>query len=182
MKNTVLTVSVLLLTGLSCSVLDKKSEHVDASVFVGKNRIYSNVQKIAEAFPLTQEEALNFFNDLDSLQSKKFRNSIAQQFQYTGYTVFYAQPGHSKKVVKGIGIDIDTTVHVNMQQLGKQLGITWHSTDLIDIKAGKMHYSTIYTDMQKEKKVIHITLNLQRNNREVSFISIDKLPIDLVRN
>lgn len=181
MKNTLLSVSFFLLINLSCSVLDKKSERVDDSALVEKNRIYRSVHRIAEAFPLSQEEALQFFNDLDSIHSKKFRNSHAQQFQYDGYTVFYAQPGRSRKV-KGVGIDIDSTTHVNMQQLADQLGITWHNTDLIEIKAGRMHYSSIYTDAQKEKKEIHITLNLSKNNKEVSFISIDKLEDELARN
>lgn len=182
MKNAVLTTSFFLLTSLSCSVLDKKTEHVADSAFAEKNRIYRSVQKIAEAFPLTQEDALHFFNDLDSIQSKKFRSSTSQQFQYNGYTVFYAQPGHSKKIIKGVGIDIDSTSHVSMEQLAEQLGITWHNTDLIEIKAGKMHYSSIYTDTQKQKKEIHVTLNLSEKNKEVTFISIDKLEDEMVRN
>src|SRR3954469_18557712 len=116
MKNTLLLISFYLLTCLSCSVLDKKPDHVDTSALAEKNRIYRSVHRIAEAFPLTQEEALNFFNDLDSIQSKKFKNNSSQQFQYNGYTVFYAQPGHSKRV-KGLGIDIDSTTNVNMEQL-----------------------------------------------------------------
>jgi hypothetical protein len=181
MKNTLIQASFLfVLLSLSCSVLDKKAEHVDEAVLAEKNRVYHSVHKIAEAFPFTQEEALTFFNELDSLQSKKFRNSHSQQFQYDGYTVFYAQPGHSKKV-KGLGIDIDSTTHVSMEQLGAQLGITWHNTDLIDVKAGKIHYRSIYTDAQKDKKEIHITLNLSaKTNKEVTFISIDKVEEEVV--
>lgn len=181
MKNTLLPASFFLLIGLSCSVLDKKQERTDNSALAEKNRIYRSVHRIAEAFPLSQEEALSFFNELDSIHSKKFRNSQGQLFQYDGYTVFYAQPGRSKKV-KGVGIDIDSTTHVSMEQLADQLGITWHNTDLIEIKAGRMHYSSIYTDAQKEKKEIHITLNLSENNKKVTFISIDKLEDELARN
>ena len=182
MKNTLLTASFFLLAGFSCTVLDKKTERVDDSVFAEKNRVYRSVHKIAEAFPLNQEDAFNFFNDLDSLQSKKFRNSPGQQFKYEGYTVFYAHPGSSKKMIRGVGIDVDSTSHMSMEQLAKQLGITWHNMDLIDMKAGQMHYSSIYTDAQKEKKEIHITLNLSENNKEVSFISIDKLEDEMARN
>lgn len=182
MKNTVLTASFFLLAGFSCTVLDKKAERVDDSAFAEKNRIYRNVHKIAEAFPLTQEEAFTFFNDLDSLQSKKFRNSPGQQFKYNGYTVFYAHPGSSKRIIKGVGIDVDSTSHISMEQLAQQLGITWHNMDLIDMKAGQMHYSSIYTDEQKDKKEIHITLKLSENNKEVSFISIDKVEEEIVKN
>lgn len=182
MKNTVLTASFFLLAGFSCTVLDKKAERVDDSAFNEKNRVYRNVHKIAEAFPLTQEEAFSFFNELDSLQSKKFRNSQGQQFKYEGYTVFYAHPGSSKRIIKGVGIDVDSTSHMNMEQLAQQMGITWHNMDLIDMKAGQMHYSSIYTDAKKEKKEIHITLNLSENSKEVSFISIDKVEDELARN
>ncbi|HET6226385.1 MAG TPA: hypothetical protein VFF27_08910 [Bacteroidia bacterium] len=182
MKNTLLLGSFFLFIHISCTVLDKKAEHVDEATLAEKNRVYRNVHKIAEAFPFTQEEAFTFFNELDSLHSKKFRNNSSQQFQYDGYTVFYAQPGHSKKV-KGLGIDIDSTAHVSMEQLGAQLGITWHSTDLIEIKAGKIHYRSIYTDAQKEKKEIHITLNLSADSsKEVTFISIDRVEEELARN
>lgn len=183
MKNTVITASFFLLAGFSCTVLDKKAEQrEDDSAYTQKNRVYKSVQKIAEAFPLTQDQAFSFFTDLDSLQSKKFRNSPGQQFKYEGYTVFYAHPGSSKKMIKGVGIDVDSTSHIKMEQLAQQLGITWHNMDLIDMKAGQIHYSSVYTDAKKEKKEIHVTLNLSEKNKEVSFISIDKLEDAMVRN
>lgn len=160
----------------SCSTTQKKVEGAIAGKAETKKDIYTTIQRIAEALPLTPQEAADFFSSLDSVKLKTFRNVQSQQFQYGTYTVFYEQPAKGKKL-KGVGIDLDTASHVNMKRLGEQLNAKWHSADLIEIKAGKIHYSTEYLDSTKRKKEIHITIGLsyQENEKqnEITFIGID---------
>lgn len=166
----------LFLCLLSCSTTGKKAQETADKKASKKNDIYTCIHKIAEALPLTQQEASDFFANLDSVKLKKFRNAPNQQFQYKFYTVFYEQPGKGK-LLRGVGIDLDTTSHVNMKHLGEQLNAKWHSADLIEIKAGKVHYSTEYVDSTKKKKQIHITIGLSdresEKENEITFIGID---------
>jgi hypothetical protein len=168
---------LLILGFLSCSTADKKTKQMDVdmvSMDTLKHSVYRNIQLIAEALPMKTKDALDFFDDLDSIVVKTPRSGQSQQFQYKTFTVFYEQP--AKGIVKSVGIDLDTASHVNMEELGKQLGVKWHSADLIEVEAGKVHYSTDYMDSKKMKKGIHITIGLSHQpdekNNEVTFINI----------
>jgi hypothetical protein len=176
MRSNLFLSALLVLCFFSCSTTEKKAEETaNEKVDSLKHDVYQNIQRIAEALPMSTKESLDFFADLDSIKLKTPRSSQSQQFQYENYTVFYALP--SKGILKSVGIDLDTSSHVNMEQLGKQLGIKWHSADLIEVEAGKVHYSTEYIDSKKVIKGIHITIGLshQANERdnEVRFINID---------
>jgi hypothetical protein len=177
MKNSLFFLPFLIIGFLSCSTADKKAEQAnDVKVDTLKRRtIYENIQLIAEALPMNRKNAIDFFDELDSIVIKTPRYGPSQQFQYKTFTVFYEQP--AKGIIKSVGIDLDTASHVSMAQLGKQLGIKWHSADLIEVEAGKVHYSTDYFDSKKIKKVIHITIGLSyqpdEKDNEVTFINMN---------
>jgi hypothetical protein len=159
----------------SCSTTGKKTEQMDEVKGDSERRdIYQCIQQIAEALPMNAKESLDFFADLDSIKMKTPRSSQNQQFQYGTFTVFYVLP--SKGGLQSVGIDLDTSSHVNMERLGKQLGTKWHSADLIEVEAGKVHYSADYIDSKKVKKGIHITIGLSHQpnekDNEVRFINI----------
>ena len=175
MKNTSILLFLSFFIFSTCSTTNKNAhETLDAKAEF-KRDIYTNILNIAESLPLTSKEASDFFAALDSVKLKKFRNSQSQQFQYKTFTVFYEQPGKGKKL-RGVGIDLDTTSHVNMEQLGKRLNSKWHSTNLVEVKAGKIHYTADYLDSKKMKKKIHVTIGLsnsKNSKNEIAFIGID---------
>jgi hypothetical protein len=175
--NIPICICIPMLVFLSCSPNKKTQEVLETKA--GKKDVYNSIEKIAEALPMTQREAHEFFSNLDSIQGKSFRKSQGQLFQYSAYTVFYAQPVKGR-TLKGVGIDLDSTSSINMEQLGKQLEAKWHSADLIEVKAGKIHYSADYTDSKKVRKKIRITISMAKNNDEtenkISFIGIDMEP------
>jgi hypothetical protein len=179
MRNNLFFLPFLIIAFLSCSTADKRTEHVNAfNIDTLKQRtIYENIQLIAEKLPMNRKDAIDFFDELDSIMIKTPRYGPSQQFQYKTFTVFYEQP--VKGIIRGVGIDLDTSSHVNMALLGKQLGIKWHSADLIEVEAGKVHYSTDYYDSKKVKKAIHITIGLSyqpdEKDNEVTFINIEAL-------
>src|SRR3569832_2121320 len=133
---------------LSCSPTNRKTQAANDSKQESKGDVYTSIQKIAEALPMTEQEAIDFFNNLDSLKQKSFRNTQGQQFQYKAYTVFYAQP-RKGKTLKGVGIDLDSTSHLLMDQLADRMNAKWHSADLIEVQAGKIHYTADYLDSKK---------------------------------
>jgi hypothetical protein len=176
MRNNRFFLPFLVVGFLSCSTADKKTQQMDeVKTNTLKHDIYKNIQLIAEALPLKTKDASDFFDDLDSIVAKTPRFSQSQQFQYKTFTIFYELP--AKGIVKNIGIDLDTSSHVNMEQLEKQLGTKWHSADLIEVEAGKVHYSADYIDSKKIKKKIHITIGLshqpKEQNNEVTFMNIE---------
>jgi hypothetical protein len=176
MRNNLFFLPLLVIGFLSCSTADKKTEQTDeVKTDTLRHDIYKNIQLIAEALPMKTKEASDFFDDLDSIVAKTPRYSQSQQFQYKTFTIFYELP--AKGIVKNIGIDLDTASHVNMKQLEKQLGTKWHSADLIEVEAGKVHYSADYIDAKKVKKQIHITIGLSHQpneqNNEVTFMNIE---------
>lgn len=177
-KNIPILLSIPLAILFCCSPNKKTQETVDSKQ--GKKEdIYSSIHKIAEELPLTSQQAADFFINLDSVQSRSFRSAQSQQFQYKAYTVFYAQPTRGKKL-RGVGIDLDSTSQLNMDQLAKQLNTRWHSASLIEVKAGRIHYSTEYIDNKKFRKKINITVEMKGRGAEeknsISFISIDMEP------
>jgi hypothetical protein len=176
MRKSLFILPFLVIGFLSCSTADKETEQPDAAKADAlKRNVYQNLQLIAETLPMPTKEAADFFDDLDSIVMKTTRYGQSQQFQYKTFTVFYEQP--AKGIVKSVGIDLDTTSHVNMGQLGKQLGTKWHSADLIEVEAGKVHYSADYIDAKNVKKQIHITIGLSHQpnekDNEVTFINIE---------
>lgn len=176
MKKTLFILMLFACCFFSCSTAEKNTEQTDElNANSLKPDIYQRIQQIAEALPMTAKESVDFFADLDSVQLKTPRSSPNQQFQYGTFTVFYAMPGTGK--LRSVGIDLDTASHVNMEQLGNQLGTKWHSADLIEVEAGKVHYSADYIDSKKVKKGIHITIGLSHQpnekDNEVRFINID---------
>lgn len=177
MRNNLFFLPLLIIGFLSCSTADKKAEQADGvKVDTLKQRtIYENIQLIAEKLPMNRKDAIDFFDELDSIVIKTPRYGPSQQFQYKTFTVFYEQP--VKGIIKSVGIDLDTASHVNMALLGRQLGIKWHSADLIEVEAGKVHYSTDYYDSKKVKKAIHITIGLSyqpdEKDNEVTFINME---------
>jgi hypothetical protein len=175
MRKNNFTLICLFLCFLSCSPSHDKAESIPEIKSETKN-IYSSIQQVADALPMTQEESFNFFSNLDSIKLKTFRNSQSQQFQYPEFTVFYELPRRGKQL-NGVGIDLDTNSHVNMEELGKQLNATWHSAELIEVKEAKIHYTADYLDAKKQKKKIHITIGLSYHENEaeneITFIGID---------
>ena len=176
MRKSIRFLPFLISVFLSCSTADKKTEQLDAAKTGRlKRTVYENIQLIAEILPLTTKEAADFFEDLDSIVMKTPHDGQSQQFRYKTFTVLYEQP--AKGAVKSLSIELDTTSNVNMEQLGKQLGIKWHSADLIEVEAGKVHYAADYIDSKSVKKQIHITIGLsyqptERNN-DVTFIHMN---------
>lgn len=150
MKNTILFLSLLIFAFFACSPSKKTEQTDEAKADPLKHNIYWTIQQIAEAIPFKRKEAIDFFDELDSIVAKTPRYGSSQQFQYKHFTVFYEQP--AKGIVRSVGIDLDTTSHVSMEQLGKQLGTKWHSPDLIEVEAGKVHYSADFYRFQKSKK------------------------------
>lgn len=178
MKNNFpISISISLLVLLSCSPNKKTQETLETKS--GKKDMYISIHRIAEVLPLTSQEAADFFTNLDSLHSHSFRNIQSQQFQYKAYTVFYEQPGKNKKL-RGVGIDLDSTSHLSMEQLSKQLDAKWHIVDLIEVKAKRMHYTADYTDSKRNRKKIHITVRMaspeNQGQNDVTFIGIDMEP------
>ncbi len=175
MKQLLFFLCSLLLFSSSCSTADKKAEQPEAEkTDTLKPTTYQLIQKIAEALPMTAKESLDFFADLDSVKMKTTRSAQNQQFQYKTFTVFYVMP--AKGLLESVSIDLDTTSHVNMEQLGKELSAKWHSADLIEVEAGKVHYSTDYIDSKRMIKAIHITIGLshqKENTNEITFMNID---------
>jgi hypothetical protein len=176
MKKSLCFLMLFALCFFSCSTTEKKigqADEVKADSL--RHDIYQCIQQIAEALPMNAKESLDFFDDLDSIKMKTPRSSQNQQFQYGTFTVFYVLP--SKGGLQSVGIDLDTSSHVNMEQLGQQLETKWHSADLIEVEAGKVHYSADYIDSKKVKKEIHITIGLshqpKEKDNEVRFINID---------
>jgi hypothetical protein len=176
MKHLIVFLCLVICVFSACSTLDKNEGQVnDERADTLKHDIYSTIQLIAEALPMKTKQAIDFFDDLDSIVTKTPRYGQSQQFQYKNFTVFYEQP--AKGIVKSVGIDLDSTSHINMEQLGKQLGTKWHSADLIEVEAGKVHYSADYVDSKKMKKQIHITIGLShqvnKRDNEVTFINME---------
>ena len=64
-----------------------------------------------------------------------------------------------------------------MHELEEKLNIVWHSVDLIDIKGGKMYYSTEYVDSKNIKKYIYVATGLSylphEKKNHVTFIKIN---------
>lgn len=159
---------------LSCSPNKKTQDVVESKS--AKKSIYTSIHRIAEELPFTQQEASDFFSNLDSLHSRSFRNAQGQQFQYRNYTIFYAQPTRGKKL-RGVGIDLDSSSCISREQLGQQLNARWHSANLIEVKAGRVHYTADYVDSKKLRKVIHITTKIASPEDEsITFIGIDMEP------
>ncbi len=159
---------------VSCS--QGKKTQAESRNEVLKNDVYSNIQKIAEALPMDYKKAHDFFSGLDSTKNKSFRRNNSQQFQYNHFTVFYEQ-AWNRKVLAGVGIDLDTTSHVDMNRLAEQLNSKWHSVNLVEIKKGRTHYTADYVDSKNRKKKIRITLGIlnqsPKKDSEVTFIAID---------
>lgn len=171
-----ISASISLLFLFSCSPNKKTQEALETKS--GKKDTYISIHRIAEALPLTSQEANDFFTNLDSIHSRSFRHVQSQQFQYKTYTVFYEQPG--KKKLRGVGIDLDSTSHVTMEQLSQQLGAKWHIPDLIDVKTRRMHYTADFTDSKRNRKKIHITVKMASpdapGQNDITFIGIDMEP------